>query len=91
MGNIWTKLINEEREDAATGPWPLLTARGQTTVSAINRGAWVHSKPSLGKPLSLTFATTPPPLQHHHPPPSSIVHLECVVVSGSKIDSKDFC
>jgi hypothetical protein len=34
MGDIWTKLINEEREEAATRPWPLLTARGQATVSA---------------------------------------------------------
>ncbi|KAJ0878098.1 hypothetical protein HanRHA438_Chr10g0435851 [Helianthus annuus] len=62
----------------------------------INRGAWFHSNPSLGKP----FLSHLPPLHyhyntiihHHHPPPSSIFHhLECVVVSGSKIDRKSLC
>ncbi|KAJ0481581.1 hypothetical protein HanIR_Chr13g0644101 [Helianthus annuus] len=55
---------------------------------AINRGAWFNCNPSLGKPLLLH------PLPHHS---TTIIHhiypspsLECVVVSGSKIDHKRF-
>ncbi|KAJ0443970.1 hypothetical protein HanIR_Chr16g0826631 [Helianthus annuus] len=54
-------------------------------ISAINRGAWFYSKPSLGKPLLSHL----PPIHHHS---TTIIYLPlfrvCVVVSGSKIDRK---
>ncbi|KAJ0456919.1 hypothetical protein HanIR_Chr15g0767961 [Helianthus annuus] len=80
-----TITINEEREKG----WTRGLGRVRASVQAINRGAWLTSKASLGKPPLSHFTHTPPPLQHPHPPPSSIIYLRvCVVVSGSKIDSK---
>ncbi|MFS8003568.1 hypothetical protein Hanom_Chr13g01215471 [Helianthus anomalus] len=55
-------------------------------------GCLVSFKSIPWQTTSLILATTPPPLQHQHPPPSSIFHLlECVVVSGSKIDRMSSC
>ncbi|KAJ0531151.1 hypothetical protein HanHA89_Chr10g0397941 [Helianthus annuus] len=59
----------KEEKRLATGACRWTRGRGQSSVQAINRGAWFTSKASLGKPLLSHFATTPPPLQHQHPPP----------------------
>ncbi|KAJ0469915.1 hypothetical protein HanIR_Chr14g0713091 [Helianthus annuus] len=94
-GRVSTRLytaVNEERGEK----WPRGRARWARAVvnvylQPINRGACFHSNPPLAN-HSLSLTTIPPPLQHQHPPPSSIFHhLECVVVSGSKIDHKSRC
>ncbi|KAF5767771.1 hypothetical protein HanXRQr2_Chr14g0628631 [Helianthus annuus] len=65
----------KEEKMMATGRVGWTWGRGQSSILAINKGAWFTSKAYLGKPLLSHFAPTPPPLQHQHPPPSSIIHL----------------
>ncbi|MFS7930883.1 hypothetical protein Hanom_Chr04g00349511 [Helianthus anomalus] len=48
--------------------------RARAAVQAINTGAWLICKPSIGTPPLSHFTHHPPPSQHHHP----LSIIECV-------------